>query len=197
MRKISNEKENPIDILLIGLCEKVCEGFHRTGHTPNMITTYSLVCGLLAIRAIRLKQAWVFAIWMSLSYFFDCLDGFMARKYNEMSVLGDYYDHIKDNLVTLGIFYVIFKNYRTHINNRYFIILFAVLFLGMVTHFGCQQHYVIKNAMKEVKETLDYTKPFCRDPKHIKYTRFFGSGTFMLCLIIFVVYIIRKDKLIA
>jgi hypothetical protein len=193
MRKIADEIENPVDAQLIRLCEKVCDAFHRTGHTPNMITTYSLFCGLLAIRAIGNEKAVLFAVWMTLSYFFDCLDGFMAREYDQVSVFGDYYDHAKDQLVTLGVFFMLFRYHKDSVCNRYALIFFALLFVGMVVHFGCQQHFVTTSDGQHA-ETLDYTKPLCRDPEYIRYTRFFGSGTFVLSLILFVVYIICKDN---
>ena len=39
-------------------------------------------------------------IYYFISYFFDVLDGIYAREYNMVSEFGDYYDHIKDIVVT-------------------------------------------------------------------------------------------------
>jgi len=41
--------EGPVDIIFLTITEWITPFFHATGHTPNMITTYSLICGLAAV----------------------------------------------------------------------------------------------------------------------------------------------------
>ena len=183
MRKISSEKENPIDDLLIGFCDRVAPFFHATGNTPNMITTYSLISGLFALYSALNGKRYSYVIFMTMSYFLDCLDGHMARKYNQITKFGDVYDHVKDNIIVALTLFFLFR--RT--NQRHHLIFGAVISAGlfmMAVHMGCQQHHYGGNG----DETLDALKSLCKDPTHIKYTRFFGSGTFNIGLIILVFY---------
>lgn len=43
MRKIPDNMDSPIDNGMIALADALCPFFKSTGHTPNMITTYSLI----------------------------------------------------------------------------------------------------------------------------------------------------------
>ena len=44
-----------------------------------------------------------------LSYYFDCADGKMARKFKMISKFGDIYDHTSDIIKHLLLFYVLYK----------------------------------------------------------------------------------------
>ena len=78
--KLAVEDENPIDRFFIKAVDMVSPFAYRVGATPNMITTLSIVAGLMAARAVSLgNQKPSFALWALLAYFFDCLDGHMAR----------------------------------------------------------------------------------------------------------------------
>jgi phosphatidylglycerophosphate synthase len=107
MRKIPCDLENPIDNVLYDLSDWMCPFFYKTGHTPNMITTYSLITGVLSCYFLWKGHILLFGIFYAISFFFDCMDGHFARKYNMTSKFGDMYDHIKDNIVALSILFVI------------------------------------------------------------------------------------------
>ena len=62
MKKIPNEIDNPIDNVLIHLSDLLCPLFKRTGHTPNMITTYSLIFGLVSVFCVYTIIQCVFSI---------------------------------------------------------------------------------------------------------------------------------------
>jgi hypothetical protein len=49
MSKLTREFENQVDNVLIEIVDRVVPAFKDTGHTPNMITTYSVVFGLKAM----------------------------------------------------------------------------------------------------------------------------------------------------
>ena len=186
--KISNDKENPFDLTLTSLANTQNPFFKATGHTPNILTTYSFVCGLLSVYFLYKRKLPLFSLLFIVSYFFDCCDGSFARRYRMESRFGDLYDHITDVVVFLLLLLVVALLYRKVVD------LFAVLvfaFFGgmMLVHFGCQQ----KNCNNcEGKELLDNLKILCPNARSIWWSRFFGSGTFILVFILLVFYLDQK-----
>ena len=49
MRKINKIYENPIDDILINMAEYLCPYFKKCYITPNNITTFSLITGVLGV----------------------------------------------------------------------------------------------------------------------------------------------------
>ena len=96
MRKIPEKYENPIDNLLIEVCESSSEFAYNNGFTPNMITTLSNISCIITLIFLLKLKFYIAALFFLISYYFDCMDGYIARKYNQTSPLGDYYDHISD-----------------------------------------------------------------------------------------------------
>ena len=183
MRKIPAEFENPIDNIILIAAEYVCPFFRATGHTPNIITLYSCLCGTFALKALHKRNFPDFLLFWGLSYFFDCLDGHFARKYRMVTVFGDYFDHVSD-AVQAGIAAIIVTSYRPPL--MYVILLLASLFLSM-KHFGCQQRvYKASDHYDGVSATtLDAYEDLCQRPEDIRWTRMFGPGT--LNVVFFVV----------
>ena len=116
-----------------------------------------------------------------LSYFCDCLDGYVARKYNMVSKFGDMYDHISD-----VVSFVLYNIVLYLINSRlFFMFLPIILFflVGAQIHIAYQELYYNKPVESSTLNFL--TNAFIYD-KHLnkprksdimKYTRYFGIGT--------------------
>jgi len=194
MRKITPEQENPIDNINIDICNFLCPFFNTMGFTPNGITTLSLLFGILSIFLLYKGYIISFGITYYISYFFDCMDGYYARKYSMVSRGGDLYDHIKDIVVYLLLIIVFwYKNRSQPIKNKLLtIIVFILLFLLMSAHLGCQE----KITDNDQSKSLNFTKKLCPgDPDtNIKITKFFGCGTFILLTIFIIVYTSKNDK---
>lgn len=186
MRKIPREFENFIDNVFIDGSDAASEWFRSTGHTPNMITVYSAICGVIAIRAIRTNNIKLFICTASLHYFFDCLDGFMARKYHQETILGDYFDHSTDACILIGIIYTMVTKYKRQTVNIKVITTAGLLTFLATMHLACQQHY--HSSSQSHRELLDKLKPLCNSPEYIQYTKWFGLGTLNLVMIAFVAY---------
>jgi phosphatidylglycerophosphate synthase len=191
MRKIDSKDENPIDNLNIYVADKISPFFKSLGFSPNGITTLSLLFGMLSIYFLyKDYNVWWFAIAYYISYFFDCMDGFYARKYSMVTKFGDAYDHIKDVTVTIGVLTVLYFKNRSCPSKVLWIVaavFFLSLFLSMA-HLGCQEKIYNKEGESDA---LLFTKNLCPgDPKEsIKFLRYFGCGTFTLIVIGLVVYI--------
>lgn len=188
--KILSNHENPLDILLTGVASTLNPVFRATGHTPNLITTYSFVTGLLAVYFLYKGNVILFSVLFFVSYFFDCCDGSFARKYHLTSKFGDLYDHITDVVVFSLIVVVVILRYRSAIDWLSILLFGGFLTLTLV-HLGCQQRNCSpKDCSGE--ETLDNLKTMCTDRRHIAWTRYFGTGTFIVVIILLILYLHYK-----
>jgi hypothetical protein len=172
------DQEGPVDILILHLVEWITPTLHATGHTPNLITTYSLICGLLGAYCLWRGFLVAFLVLFSFAYLFDCVDGYMARRYNQMSVFGDYYDHISDIVKMGAVFYVLFINHSLQRLLPVGIIL-CILCIGMFIYQGCAQKIV--NG-EESKETLDLFQRLCLTEDTIHWAKYFSCGTSTLAI---------------
>ena len=190
MRKIGAEYENFIDNYLIDICEYMSSYIHKLGITPNIITTLSLICGLSAAALLYNKYYYSACVLWIVSYYLDNLDGYIARKYNQTSKIGDYYDHIADSIKFLTALFVLYK-LNSHKFYEVSIVLFIFLML-MMGHLGCQERYYNKNE----SDSLGFTKQMCpvnsfkikTVPDAINITKYFGCGTFNLMIVLSFLY---------
>jgi len=136
VRKIPENLENPIDDLIYHDMDNVSSIFKKYNFTPNMLTTISAFFGLLSIYAICKDKFLSAGIFYFISYYFDCLDGYFARKYDMVTKFGDYYDHVKDIVIFVCLVYVLI--YKKLYSGLIFLLPFAFL---MLVHFGCQEVY--------------------------------------------------------
>ena len=188
MRKIPCDLENPIDNVIYDLSNRLCPFFYKTGHTPNMITTYSLIMGLLSCYFLWKGQVVLFGVCYAISYFFDCMDGHFARKYKMTSKFGDMYDHIKDVAVYLILIIVIYIKCSKNINIP-LILLFLVFTYLLIMNTGCQQKNCTKDENPDDSKSLNITRSLCPNKDAIKWTRYFGAGSYTLFLILIISYI--------
>jgi CDP-alcohol phosphatidyltransferase len=95
-RKIPPSLENPIDNFFIGAAETLNPALRRAGVTPNILTSLGLLAGMTSARLLARGHPRASAVLYLVSYFFDCADGNMARKYGMVTQFGDWYDHGAD-----------------------------------------------------------------------------------------------------
>ena len=186
--KLPEHYDDPVDIFYKKYIDVINPHFKEAGMTPNMITTLSLVFGLLTCY-LYYKSYYVSAgLSYIVSYFFDVMDGYFARIYDMGSVFGSYYDSISDNAVVLILLILFYKN--PNLQFKYKIIIFMVLAvygIGTVYHMSCQEKYVKETNEKHVSEGLSFLDNIkCVNFENMKYTRIFGTGvtTFVLSIII-------------
>ena len=176
MRLLPKHLECPIDNLLIDWAHKVAPFFYQTGHTANLITLEGTLISFYALKLLALGRLPEFAFWYVLGYFFDCLDGHFARRYNMTSKFGEWFEHIRDIVVAVGYFYVLLNNYEV---NAAVIALFLVAGFGLLCHMGNQQRYNRSNGA-----FLDPLQHLTPHVSGIETTRWFGCGTFNLIMIL-------------
>ena len=192
MRKIPSEIENPFDDLLINISEYLAPYYKQLNFTANGITTLSLITGIYSIFLYTNQYYYLSALFFIISYYFDCQDGYFARRYNESSQFGDYYDHIKDIIINASIGILLFLQYfQIKSNIKYIILIIVILILATLqVHMGCQEIYFNKNP--ESSQVLNPLKKLCPAKNKndiynvMQYTKFFGSGTFILLIVVLI-----------
>ena len=195
MRKIPDTLENHIDNIILDRIEPLCDIFKKLKFTPNHITTISLIFGLLAIYTLYVGHIFISAILLFISYIFDCVDGYYARKYNMVTKFGDYYDHIKDIVVFIIYAAVLYNRNKKKLSKNELLcvtgIFIFILFMLWV-HVGCQEYIHDKNQSESLnvfKKLIDNRE---NAEKMINYTKFFGSGTFYVLFVVFILFIENK-----
>ena len=182
-KKIAVEMDNPIEKYMIYLCEIISPFLFYFHFTANLITTIGLIFGLIAVYLIWKGYKASAFIFFWLGYFCDCLDGYYARRYNQRSKFGAYYDIARDWIVTSAIIIIILMKLKNSRVKLAYGIVTIILFLLMAIHMGCQE----KNTpIEKQSETLKLSQHFCPNKNDIHVTRFFGSGTFILFQSIFI-----------
>lgn len=195
VKKLDDKYENPIDVLSYKLCEIVDPAFAAVKATPNHITTISLIFGLLCVYYMNPKhknKQLAFACYW-LSFFFDCLDGYHARKHKMLSKVGDMYDHYSDMIKHILIYYMLYIN-LTKKKFIYFNLIVGIVFIGLLVQMGCQEKkYEEKIGSSQAKCKSGYLGMFkllCTNPEVVtKYSKFFGVGTITLIFSIFILMI--------
>ena len=190
-RKIPSCYENPIDNILIEFSNKLTDFLYKNKISPNLITILRLVLICFVIRSLfYTNEVWFPIIGSFIFYFMDCLDGNLARSTNQVTIFGDYLDHFADLFyyIIIGL-YIHVKNY----DNKYYIYLIFIIFAYLtLVHLGIQQlfyKYISKNKDIE-EELLDYLNNLHNlDKCNIKWTKYFGSGTFIIVILIIIYYI--------
>jgi phosphatidylglycerophosphate synthase len=137
--KIHDNLESPFTTsVLLNNCDEVADNFEQVSVHPNSITIFRAMLSLLAIYLVWIKKPKIAALFYFSNYFFDCMDGIVARKFDKCTVLGDTLDHIADVGAFFGIFVVIMIRYPM---NKFWLIMIAVFFGGTLIHLGFVETY--------------------------------------------------------
>jgi len=186
MHKLPTDKEGPIDILFLTLTEWITPFLHATGHTPNIITTYSLITGLASGYYLWKGYLGSFIALFLVSYLLDCVDGYMARRYNQITTFGDYYDHVSDIAKFLSILYVFIYKYPYRLLKPVFIIIGVILAISFV-YLGCSQHHY-RSSNSSISETLDFLIHFSNKDS-IHWAKYCSTGTLAVSVVAAAIYL--------
>lgn len=188
MRKISRDKDNFIENIFIDISELLCPLFKYFHFTPNMITGINIICSILCLYYLYIEKYNLGVLFLILTYLFDALDGFYARKYKMETYFGDLLDHYTDYIFYIGLYYLIL--FKIHFkNNKYFLIILCILTINTIMHLSCIE--LFNPASPEVNTQLSQLIKFCPNKKCIYYTKYFGTGTLILFLIISLLFYIK------
>lgn len=177
MRKLARSLENPIDDVIINMANNSDSIYRYFGVGPNFITSLSLFFGILTAYLISIGNTRIAALTYIISYYYDCMDGNYARKYNMVTEFGGYYDHFSDMFKICIIFMALY--YLKPEKFWKILPIIIIFFILSNIHLGCQEKVA---DLKYDQFLLDDLRILCPDPSMIKYTRWFGVGTVTLVI---------------
>ena len=157
MRKISREKDNFIDNIFIDISELLCPVFKYFNFTPNMITGINIIFSILCLYYLYIEEYKLGVLFLILTYLFDALDGFYARKYKMETYFGDLLDHYTDYIFYVGLYYLLLFKIPFK-NNKIFLVILLILSYISIMHLGCTEYYNLSSS--KVNTQLDELKNF-------------------------------------
>jgi phosphatidylglycerophosphate synthase len=176
VNKINNNIDNPFDIILYNIIDCQLELFYNLHLTPNSLTTISLIFGILAAYYFYKNNFNLAAILFLISYYFDCADGKLARKYNMTSKFGDLYDHYSDYF-KFGLLFVLMY-LKSKQKTKKIIIPTIIMAVLVMIFYECQEKIYDKHESKSVISINIINKNNCK--KYIHILKYFAPGTFIL-----------------
>jgi len=190
VNKIDSIYECPFDVYLLKFIDSHLDFYYNNGLTPNIITTIGIILGLLSMYFILNSNYKTASFLFLIAYYFDCVDGKLARKYNLQTTFGDYYDHFGDVFKIVIILYALHKTNSNKFNEiKYLLIILALL---MIIHLGYQEVIYDQNE----SPTLSFSRYVANkdnNPENtIQFTKYCGCGTFVF--ILFIIIFTWEDK---
>ena len=185
VNKLPDHSECPVDYCLLSFIDTHLHWYYQAGFTPNMVTTLSILLGIGAAYAVQQQSyAWG-ALLFALAYYLDCVDGKLARRFNMVTMFGDYYDHFGDLFKFSLMLYVLYQNRQRPLSavQQYF--KYGVWFLTvmLMVHIGYSETLYpgeesVTLAPFKALVQLD-TEPH----RTIQWTKHFGNGTLILFVV--------------
>lgn len=204
VNKLPDELENPMESILYRHIDDFLPFYKKIGLTPNGLTTISLLLGLAAVLLIWQNHYILGALLWFVSYYYDCADGKMARRYKMTSPFGDLYDHVSD-LLKHTVLAVVFgwklwlagKHKRVSLSLMMTLAaVFGLLLLVMASQVGCQEKLSPAADRSPTLQLLEHFIFMDDCQQQTRYTRYFSPVTVTLYIIGVVVYIgYINDKL--
>ena len=184
-RKINEECESLVDDALIRTCKPVADALYTMSNgtvTPNMITTVGLFVGILGIVALTRGAYITSFILLWVCYWFDCLDGYYARKFKMETQFGDYYDHVRD-VVIVGAFIGILALKLPRDALPFFIVSMTISIFLILYHIGCQE---LNSNHQSANKSLAPLKQICANKRNIRISKLAGCSLIIIVLSFFI-----------
>lgn len=192
VNKLSEKHECPFDVHLNRFIDTHLHLYYKLGFSPNMVTTLSILFGILSAYQILIGQMILAAISMLVAYYLDCVDGKLARKYNMISKFGDYYDHFGDFFKIFIIIYALIKSNKSSKLTDHqwmFIIMLSTIMMVQCVHMGYQETIYDKKHESSFLNVFRQIVMFDAFPhKTIQITKYCGCGSLMVCFAILIIF---------
>lgn len=188
-RKLSQEYENPIDNMMLSVCDNLAPQLKKMNYTPNGITTLSVIFSAAALYHLYNHDMIPFTIYLLLAHLCDDMDGYYARKYKMVSEGGDKYDHYKDLIVVIASIYILYSKYNI-LNFPVLILVLCVMGVLGTMFVGCQENLTSSKNKSDTLSFANYVTPKKETCKsYMKYLRYFGPGTLIIMFILVAWYL--------
>jgi phosphatidylglycerophosphate synthase len=138
-----------IDKYVYLFIDKIIPFFCKNNIHPNIITSLNIINNIFLFENLKQydnKQLIIFQLFIY--FFFDCLDGQIARACNKQSDFGGYYDFISDIFFqSILLLYLICKyiiNDFKYFTFEYMAIIFMIIFIIYKNQFNFTTHKLKK-----------------------------------------------------
>jgi phosphatidylglycerophosphate synthase len=190
MRKLPPHLEGPLDNVVLSCVEVITPTLHATGHTPNTVTTYSLLCGMAAAAYLWSGSVAAYVACSAASYVWDCTDGHLARTYKQTSAFGDVYDHAVDIVTHVLLIAAFASRYAPLLTSVWawwaIVAVWVVPLHLMCAYLGSQQAYV--RASRGVARVPPHSgsmellrRVWAYEAQELVWLRYFSCATFRVC----------------
>jgi hypothetical protein len=194
--KLPTNLDNPYDSLMKYISEKSLPILKSLNFTPNILTLAGGVFVILSITCILKYKFAYAALFYAIAYWFDRVDGQYARHYNLTSQIGGDLDQFIDvarNILTCISIYII----KIPTSKKLiFAALYIIFTLINIYASNCIQNYYYSHTKTDDIYHMKYQMEFCKEKpeEQLKYIRYFGSGTKILVIILFLLYLNLTSK---
>lgn len=191
--KIHGSLEDPLSQIFYDVSDVISPGLRSINITPNFITTVRFLMMIGAFPYFFCNKMYnMAAIVYMISYFFDCLDGHLSRKYNLDTEFGDYYDHIADAISFLLAMYFIAVTLSN--DNKWIMVLIIFVAMLSIVQISCQERYLKFVGSHKDSYTLSLFSCMCSESviddddieKTMEMTKLFGIGTFQIFITVLI-----------
>ncbi len=151
------------DTIFTSFCLKTLNFWKCLNVTPNQLTCFGFYASIISLYNLYYKNIKIAILFLVIRAYFDFIDGLYARKYDQVTVFGDYFDHISDIIYCIGVFVILFLKMKDK-RYIYILLIFAGLFLAQ---FGCSEKKY-RELIKDKSETsISLSRYLCFDSKYL------------------------------
>ena len=150
--------------------------------TPNILTTLGFICSIISVYFFY-RNNLMSILFLLLRMYFDYIDGLYARKYDNETKFGDYYDHFSD-LTFFILFTIVLWNSTKGTKRTLCLTLLLIFALACTINIGC-----IEKECEELcqnGESLNLPRKMCFSPELFKLT-----DTTTLYIVMIIIILIR------
>lgn len=186
MPSYSKNLEDPLDLYIFRkIANILVDPLHKMGLSPSNITTISLFFSFLSPVFYLYNHLIIAVFFYFIYYVLDCVDGQVARKYNQCSFFGAVYDWNKDHIVGL-IFLITFLLKSDY----YAVFTILVLIFPMLLHIGTLD--AVSNFEKTKSFEINYLE---KNKSGLFYKYYFFSKKICYNCFYYFFYKIKNDKI--
>jgi len=193
VNKLPDVYECPVDVWLLKFIDTHLAWYYVNGFTPNLVTTISILIGMLSALAVYYQQFAVGAALFIIAYYLDCVDGKLARKYNMVTAFGDFYDHFGDVLKFALVAYALYhnNNKKLSVSQHTYKTIVTVLTCFLFLQIGYQETLYNQSDSTTLSLFRSLVSIDSQPERSIQLTKYLGQGTFV---VLFSAIIILWDK---
>ena len=182
VNKLPDQYECPLDIWLLRFIDTHLAWYYHHGFTPNIVTTISIILGVLSAGAIYYQHNALGAGLFLLAYYLDCVDGKLARQYQMVTPFGDLYDHFGDVVKFVLVVAALYHNNNRKLSalQEHYKTVIKMMTLFLFVQIGYQETIHNKNDSTSLALFRRCVSFDTQPERTIQYTRYLGNGTFIL-----------------